>query len=172
MAEAGYEVAAVSDIAEAHALVERLVGPPVASVETLQAVQSHSTCSLFVMREEGRLTGLYAELALAEAGLKALESGAFNGLDPDLGQVARPGDRVAAFYCWGLAADTRRSQVNGVRAVIAARDKVYPDLPFFTTAAGSDGARVAFRRFGCTYYPGQPRLLYSSRSLKAGNVAA
>ncbi len=183
MAEAGYEVASASDIAETCALIERLVGPPLAGEAVMRAIHERSQSSVFIYREHGRITGVLGELALVQSGLEALKAGAFSGVSPDLEQIARPGDRVAAYYCWGLAAEGRRASMYGVKAVIAARDVLYPELPFFTTAAkpkgaeddgdaASNGARVAFRRFGCTYYPGQPNLLYAPKALKAGSVAA
>lgn len=181
MEAAGLEVASAEDIVEAHALVERLVGPPLAGPGVMRAIHDRTQASVFVIREDGRITGVLGELPLVEAGLKALEAGAFNGAAPDLDHIACPGDAVAAYYCWGFAAETRRASAVGVKGVIAARDDVYRDLPFFARAAkpaGSDedaasnGARVGFRRFGCTPYPGQPNLIYSPRALQAGRVTA
>ena len=98
MAEAGYEVAAVSDLAETHALIERLVGPPLASVEVMRAIQERSEASLFIFREQGRITGVLGELALVESGFEAIKAGAFSGVSPELDHIARPGDEVAAYY--------------------------------------------------------------------------
>lgn len=180
MADAGLEVATDGDIGEAHALVERLVGPPLAGVEAMRAIHTRTQASVFVIREDGRITGVLGELPLVEAGMKALEAGQFNGAAPDLDHIARPGDPVAAYYCWGFAAETRRASAIGVKGVIAARDDVYADLPFFARAAkpagadddaASNGARVGFRRFGAEPYPGQPDLIYSPRAQKVGTAA-
>jgi hypothetical protein len=180
MADFGLDVASSADIAEAHALVERLVGPPLAGVDVMRAIHERTQASVFVIRENGRITGVLGELPISEAGLKALEAGDFNGASPELEHVTRPGDQVFAFYCWGFAAETRRASAMGVRGVIAARDHVYAELPFFARAAKpkddedapSNGARVGFRRFGCTYYPGQPNLLYSPKAQHPGRAAA
>jgi hypothetical protein len=181
MEAAGLEVATPDDIVEAHALVERLVGPPLAGPSVMRAIHDRTQASVFVIREDGRITGVLGELALVEAGLRALETGTFNGVDPDLEHIARPGDPVSAWYCWGFAAETRRAAAIGVKATIVSRNDVYRDLPLFARAvkpAGADedtqsnGARVGFRRFGCTPYPGQPDLIYSPRALQAGSVTA
>jgi hypothetical protein len=181
LAGAGLELAQPQDIAEAHALVERLVGPPLASADVMRRIQDRTKASIFVVRQEGRITGVVGELALTPEGMQALTSGAFNGIDPDLAHVAAPGQAVAAFYCWGIAADTRKAAATTIRGVVTAREAVYADLPFFTRAApprdggddaASRGARSAFRRFDCVYYPGQPTLVYSPTSAKSGRAAA
>jgi len=181
MVEAGLEPATSADIDEAYALVQRLIGPPLASSEVMRSVQEHTRASIFLVREDGRITGVLGELALSSAGLAALEAGAFDGTAPELAHLARPGAPVAAYYCWGLAAETRRASIAGVKGVVAARDTVYANLPFFARAAepkGEDankqshGARVGFRRFDCTYYPGQPGLLYSPMARSVGRSAA
>jgi hypothetical protein len=179
MAAAGLDLVADADIDEAHALVMRLIGPPVASIAVLRSVHSHTQASLFVFRE-GRITGLLAELPLTQAGLAALTAGRFNGLEPLPEQIARPGQDVVAYYCWGNAAETRRAAAATVRGMVIARDEIYPELPHFARAAvpadrpgaASNGARISFRRFDCTYYPGQPDLLFSPKSRSARSPAA
>jgi hypothetical protein len=180
MTAAGLELASDADLALAHALVERTVGPPLASLAVMRTIQTHNQSSLYVIREHGIITGVLGELPLTEAGLEALVSGAFDGVDPSLDHVAAPGDPIAAYYCWGLAAETRHASVVGVKGVVAARNVTYPEQPFFARAAeakgsaagGSNGARVGIRRFGCTYYPGQPTLLYSPKARSGGRSAA
>ena len=176
-----FEAARADDIDEAHALVERLIGPPIASPAVIRAVQAHSHASMFVRREDGRIVAALAELPLVAAGLEALLEGRLNGLDPDLSHIARPGDLLAAHYCWALAADSIRASAIGIKALLASRTEVYGALPFFArtapTADGqtdptSDGARVAFRRFGCSPYPGQPTLLYAPVACQSGRSAA
>lgn len=181
LAQAGFELAGIHDIEEAHALVESLVAPPVACPDIMRRVQAKTGAGLFIMRQDGRITAVIGELALTPSGLHAVQTGAFDGLAPASEHLCAPGNIVSAMYCWGAAAATRRASAASVRAVVAARETTYADLPFFTRAAqpkdadanaGSKGAHAAARRFGCTYYPGQPNLLYSPGALKAGSVAA
>ncbi len=180
MAAVGLELAMDADMPLAHALVERTVGPPLASLAVMRAIQEHTQSSMYVVRENGTITGILGELPLTEVGLKALETGVFDGTAPPLEQVAAPGEPVVAYYCWGLAAETRYASITGVKGVVAARNVTYPELPYFARAAepkdsdfdGSKGARVSIRRFGCTYYPGQPTLLYSPKARSGGRSAA
>lgn len=180
MTDVGLELASDADLPIAHALVERTVGPPLARLDVMRAIHEHTRSSVYVIREDGVITGTLGELPLTETGLRALEAGVFDGTAPSLDQIAAPGQPVAAYYCWGLAAETRNASVIGVRGVMAARNVTYSELPFFARAAepkgsdyeGSNGARVGIRRFGCTYYPGQPNLLYSPKARSGGRSAA
>jgi len=173
MQAVGLKLASVLEIADAYALAENLVGPPLATLETMRAIQKHTTSSIFIVRESERVTGVVAELPVTSRGLQAIEAGSFNGTDPVLTHVAQPGEPVSAFYCWGCAAETRKAAALTVKAVVAARNNIYADVPFFTRAAlpkgetataGSKGGKAAMRRFDCTPYPGQPGLLFSPKA--------
>ncbi len=178
---ANLDPASQPDIEVAHAMAVRLIGPQLASVELLTAIQEKTRASVYVFREDGRITGVLGELPLSTHGLGAIEGARFDGARPQLDQVAAPGEPVLAYYCWGNAAETRRAAAATVRGMIIARDEIYPELPYFARAvvpagadddAGSNGARISFRRFDCTYYPGQPDLLYSPKARSLGRPAA
>lgn len=181
MTSIGLEVATSADIDAVHALVVRLVGPPTAEAAIMRLVHEHTRASVFVSREQGEISGVVGELPLTPAGLTALWAGDFNGVAPATEHLCAPGQPVAAMYCWGCAADSRRAAALAVKAVVIARNEIYPTLPFFTRAAppagadadtGSLGGHAAFRRFGCTPVPGQPGLIYSSSASIAGRSAA
>jgi hypothetical protein len=181
MAAVQMEPATPADLSEAHALVARLIAPPIASLEAMQAAHAHTGAAVYVHREKGRISAVAGELPLTHMGFEKLISGRFDALDPHPDDLARPGEAVVAFYCWGCAGDTRRGAAAGVRAVVHARHAIYADVPFFTRAGkplgaseadGSKGGHAATRRFACIDYPGQPGLIFSPAAARTGRSVA
>ena len=181
MAAVQMEPAEPADLAEAHALVARLIAPPIASLEAMRAAHAHTGAAVYVHREGGRISAVAGELPLTETGFAKLTSGRFNALSPEPEDLARPGQTVAAFYCWGCAGDTRRGAAAGVRAGVHARPAIYAEVPCFTRAGkplgaaeedGSKGGHAATRRFACVDYPGQPGLIFSPSAPSVGRSVA
>jgi hypothetical protein len=179
MGAAGLRLAGPGDISQLHDFAERLIGPPLASVDVVLSVQDQTRSSAFLMHEGDRLTAIVCELPLTVAGLAALQEAQFRGTDPQRSHVARPGGLVAAGYLWCFAAASRRGAAAAVKAVVGVREEVYPTLPYFARVAAPhpgvatpNAERVFLRRFNCAYYPGQPTLLYSPNAQMAGRTAA
>ncbi len=99
LAGLGFTLATPDEIAVGRDIAARVLGPAVAAVETLRAVQNRTGGSAFVYRgEDGGLAGVLCFIPLTPAAAPALAAGMFDGIEPPLAMAARPGDRVIAVY--------------------------------------------------------------------------
>ncbi|MCX7359771.1 MAG: hypothetical protein NT015_16740 [Alphaproteobacteria bacterium] len=163
----GLEILDAEAIREARTLAAQLIGEGVATAECLIALQSQFGAALFGLRQEGALTGLLAAFPLNEAGLEALEHGAFDAVALDTALVARPGETPAAYYGWAFAATNQ----DGGRAVMMASVDIhrllYWAVPTFARAVTADGSR-ALQRIGFRPHATQAALFVIAPALNVG----
>lgn len=130
---------------EAREFAAALIGGEIVTAQTLDWVHERTGAAVFLAREEGRLTGVWAAVLLSEAGVLACHADRFNALDPDARHVAAAPERPAGLYIWGVAGSTRRSAARVVaahEAVVQATDHV----PRFARPMTEAGRRLAARR--------------------------
>lgn len=150
------------EIAEGRAWAAGMIGPGIATTETLKRVHQHmGEAALFVRREPAAITGMLGWIALTEAGLQAVLDMRFSGQDPDAAHVAAPGQTVAAGYGWGVAG----SHKEAARAVLSATTilnyEIFGSIPFFARAATPAGRRVIVEAFHYDPAPmGDPDLFW------------
>lgn len=165
------EPASWSEMTNVHALAQDMIGGEMADVATLRRVQAHMGAVVYIYREGLEITGFLASLLLTAKGQRALISGRFNGLDPALAHLCRPGEQPVAAYGWGYAGRTRRACAAVIRGAILGRRELCPELPFFTRGTTADGARLLSGRLDCQPFPVDQPGLYWSAPL-AGSMGA
>jgi hypothetical protein len=141
------------EITRGREIAARRIGPLIASASTLAAVQARNGASVFAYRKDGATQGFLAILPLGPSGLRKIEQDAFNALEPDLEDVCRDGDAVAAVYAWGIAAETVRASAAVVLCLIAMHQQAAPKAPFFCRAATPAGAKITAGKLGYAPYP-------------------
>jgi len=146
--------ATTEQMAEARAFAASLIGENIVTPQTLAWVQDRTGAALFLAREEGRLTGVWAAVLLSQAGLAACHADRFDALDPNPSHVAEKGDPPAGVYAWGIAGSTRASAKRVVAAGEVAYREVFVHLPYFTRPTTAAGVRLAITRFGFKPVPG------------------
>ena len=139
--------ARADQVAEIHDFAARLIGPGIASTATLARVHALSGAALFHTREQGELTGALAVIILSPDGLAAVEVDRFDGVALDAKHLAKPDERAAGVYAWGVAATTAlagRRVIAGARAI----GRLAEDgrLPCFARAATTVGRRLLLQR--------------------------
>lgn len=155
LARLGLTPATHDEIIEGRDIAVRTVGPAVATVETLQAVQDRSRCSAFSYRDaDGRLAGVLCIIPLNPAAAPALAAGVFDGVAPPMRMVARPTDRVIAVYGWGMAGVTWRGRAVVMAGALAIHREIYATVPLYGRAATPGGERTLLRRMGARAVPG------------------
>jgi hypothetical protein len=151
-AQFGLELAAEDDIRAGRAIAARLISDGIASAETFIAMQKLTGASVFVLREDGAVTGMLGFFILRAAGLKAIEGGTFDAIDPDWDMVALAGETPAAVYGWGFAATTERGGRAAVKASVDLHRRLFWGMPTFTRTATPDGVRVILGSMGYRIY--------------------
>ena len=152
MVRIGMEPATFADLAAGRALAASLIDPKIAAEEVLRAIHERNGAGLYVLREEGEVTGMLALVLLNAAGLRALCDNSFTPLAPSVDHVAALSEEPAAVYGWGSAARTRRAAAKVVLATATACD-ILP-CPSFARGTTDAGLHVLTRRLGMTPYPG------------------
>lgn len=164
----GMALADEAEMAAGREIAARLIGEGIASAETFSAMQRLTGSSVFVYREEGRVTGLLGLFLLRASGLAAIQNGTFDAVNPDLAMVAPPGERPHACYGWGFAASTERGGSAAVRAAVAMQQRLFWAIPTFTRTATADGVRVILGPMGYQRYsPGDKTLVWRPPSRTA-----
>jgi hypothetical protein len=148
----GMMLADDDEIAAGREIAARLIGEGIASAETFIAMQQLTHSSVFVLREEGAVTGMLGLFLLRPGGLRAVKDGAFDAVRPDMALVAPPGERPAACYGWGFAATTERGGSAAVRTAVALQQRLFWAIPTFTRTATPDGVRVILGPMGYQRY--------------------
>lgn len=151
-AQFGLELARDDDIRAGRAIAAQLIGDGIATAETFIAMQRLTGASVFVLRENGVVTGMLGLFMLREAGLKAIEDGVFDAINPDWNMVALPGEEPAAGYGWGFAATTEAGGRAAVKASVALQRQLFWGIPSFTRTATPDGVRVILGPMGYRIY--------------------
>ena len=141
-------------MAEAREFAARLIGGEIVKPETLAWVHERTGAALFLAREDGVLTGVWAALLMNEAGLRAAMADAFDAVDPDPSYVAARDEEPAAVYAWGIAGSTRDSAKRLVAAGAAVDQAALSHLPGFTRPVTEAGMRLALERMNFKPVPG------------------
>jgi hypothetical protein len=152
MGRIGMDEARAADLAAGRALAAELINPQIASEEALRAIHARNGAGLYVVREEGVVTGMLALVLLNEAGFHALLDDTFAALNPALEHVAGRTEEPAAIYGWGVAGANRAAAATAALAAQASCE-ISP-CPFFARAATEAGLRLLTRRMMLTLYPG------------------
>ena len=169
----GLSPARPDEIAEARDFAADLIGGKNVSPDTLAWVHERTGGCLFLAREEGRLTGVWASVLLTDAGVAACHADAFDALDPDPGHVSKKHQEPAGHYAWGIAGSTRESARRVVGAADALFWSVLSHLPFFTRPATPAGVRLVVERLGFEPVPGSSSgLVWRAPRTDRASVAA
>ena len=131
----GLHLADDEEIAAARAIAAALISERIASIETFIAMQRLTRSSVFVIKDGGAVTGMLGLFMLRPAGLRALEQGVFDAVNPDWDAVAREGEEVAAGYGWGFAATTEAGGRAAVKTSVALQRELFCGVPAFTRTA-------------------------------------
>ncbi len=152
--------ASPGEMAEARMFAAAMIGSAIVNPETLAWVHARSGAGLFLAREEGRLTGVWAALLLTQAGVEACLADRFDGVDPDPAHVAEKGQEPAGIYAWGIAAATRDTAKRLMAASDAVDRAALAHLPGFTRPVTEAGLRLAVERKGFRPVEGSRTNLY------------
>jgi hypothetical protein len=139
---------------EAREFAAALIGGNIVTPETLARVHECTGAALFLAREEGRLTGVWAAVLLTQAGVRACHDDSFNALDPDPGHVAEKSSEPAGVYAWGVAGATKESARRLLISAAAVDQATLSHLPGFTRPTTPAGARLALERMNFRPVPG------------------
>jgi hypothetical protein len=156
----GLLAAGPDEIAWGRDLAVRTVTPRVASVETLCAMQAHTQCACYVLRDrDGRLDGALSIIPLTLTASPHLAAGELDGVTPSLGLAAAPGQPVIALYGWGMAAVSWRGRAIILNAAFRLHREIHPHLPLYGRAATPGGERSLLKRIGARPVPGRGGLV-------------
>ncbi|HEY9234118.1 MAG TPA: hypothetical protein VIP08_03715 [Phenylobacterium sp.] len=154
LAKFGFVLADETAIIEGHALAVQTVGPAIATVETLARVQRLTTASSFARYDDGKLASVIAVIPLTLAAMPGLAAGVFDGIEPPIELIARPGDPLVAIYGWGMAGATWRGRGAAVAGALHIHRVLFPELPLYGRAATPGGERALLKRIGARHVPG------------------
>lgn len=167
-AEFGLKLANDAEIRDARAITAQRISDGIASPEVFSAVQAITHASLFVYLEGRAVTGMLGLFLIRPSGLRAIENGTFDGVNPDLDMVTRPGEIPAACYGWGFAGTTNLGGGAAVKAAVALRNRLFWRIPVFTRTATEDGVRVITGKMGYQVYSvSDPTLVWLPASQQA-----
>ncbi|MGQ0533767.1 MAG: hypothetical protein ACT4OF_13910 [Caulobacteraceae bacterium] len=167
-AEFGLKLADDAEIREGRSITARLISDAIASPEVFSRVQAITRASVFVYREGRAVTGMLGLFLLRPAGLRAIEAGDFDAVNPDYDLIARPGEFPAACYGWGFAGTTNLGGGAAVKAAVALRDRLFWRIPVITRTATEDGVRVILGKMGYQKYSdSDPTLVWMPPSAEA-----
>jgi hypothetical protein len=142
------------EIVAARDFAADLIGGKNVPPDTLAWVHERTGGCLFLAREEGQLTGVWASVLLSPAGVQACHDGLFDSLEPDPRHVIEKHEDPAGHYAWGIAGSTKASSRRVVGAADALFWTVLSHLPFFTRPATPAGVRLVVERLGFQPVPG------------------
>jgi hypothetical protein len=138
--------AAAEDMDEAREFAAGLIGGEIVTPQTLTWVHERTGAALFLLREEGRLTGVWAIVLLSQAGVDATLADQFNALEPEPAHVIERGEDPAGLYGWGIVGSTRESARRVVAAEGDVRNGALAHLPSFTRPTTPAGRRLVIER--------------------------
>ncbi len=164
------KIAGPRGVAEARALAAEALGPSVAPVEALIAIQRRSGTAVLVYEEEGVITGALGVLPLSPLGLDALLNGRLDLSRPVGAFFAGGRTRGQALYAMGIVSVTPQAARAVVTGVVRLRE-AFSDIGFYARAVTAAGRRVLIERLGCRDLPGTP-LMWSPPDTTALEIAA
>jgi hypothetical protein len=141
-AEFGLRLLEAPEMPAAHALTIASLGDCVASVSSLESVQTAAGAALFGFFENSELTGVLAAFPLNQDGLSNIKARRFNAAEPLCGHVAKRGDAPAAYYGWCFVGQTKEAARAVIKASVDIHRRLYWDTPTFARAVTSDGVRA------------------------------
>jgi hypothetical protein len=141
------------DMGNLYKLTQDEIGE-VAAREVVQAVYDHNPDTFWGVyympedtpAEEARFIGYYGFLHLNPVGEKALETGAFDALNPDLAHLVKPGERPVVIYVWALVARRVARLATPLVARALGKD-LYGGVPIYAKA-GTLGGLATIKNYG------------------------
>jgi hypothetical protein len=127
-------------------MAAELIGPDVASAETLLAVRRLQAASCLGFHENGRITGVLGYLFLGRSALDDMMAGRFDALKLDVGRLSAADEPPALGYTWGIAAVSKNASAAAYAAAAELRADLWRDLPFVTRAVTPVGRHIAITR--------------------------
>jgi hypothetical protein len=146
MAVHGFAPVREDECAQVHDMAAELIGPDVASAETLLAVRRLQAASCLGFREDGRITGVLGYLFLGRSALDDMMAGRFDALKLDIGRLSPPDQPPALGYTWGIAATSRNASAAAYAASGELREGAWSALTFVTRAVTPVGRHIAITR--------------------------
>lgn len=143
----GVTLASDAEIEEGQRLAASRIEGAVAA-DMMKAVQAITHSSIFIVREQGRVTGLTAFFPVRSEGMRAFAEGRFDTVSINLDYVCRPRETPAGAYGWGFVGSNDRAAGRAVKAVLAVRETLWWALEAYTKAATDDGVRVIVGSLG------------------------
>ena len=137
-----------AELGDAYRIAVDLIGPNIASADTLKRVHDQTGAGLFVAHERGIVTGVLALILLNSAGARAVRTDHFDGVDPPPAQIVQRGEEPAALYAWGMAATSLRTAQRLIQGYIGIDRVAVPQLDCFGRPATQAGARLMTGRLG------------------------
>ena len=153
-AEFGVLPADPAEIVEAQAFATRLIGGKLVSPEKLASIHEITGAGLFIVREDGELTALFAMVLLSAAGRRAVEADEFDSLEPPPHHVIGRGEEPAAIYGWGIAATNHPAAQRIIDACGLLGRTAAPNLPVFARPVTPRGLRLMVERMNFEPVPG------------------
>jgi hypothetical protein len=141
------------ELVQAQALASRLMKTPMASVETLSAVQARSGIAVVVAHEHGAIAGVMGFVLLSAHGRASVIADRFDALDPAIADVCSRRDEPAAIYGWGIATLTHSATKTLVEAARAMGRQITPHLAWYMRTVTADGERLIMQRQGWRRVP-------------------
>ncbi len=146
--------AEAEEVVEAQQFAEQLIGGKLVSAETLGAVHQLTGAALFLYREDGVLTGLFAMVLLNAEGRRAVEADQFDALNPSPRHVMAQDQDPAAIYGWGIAATNHPAAQQVIEACGNFAMTAAPHLPVFARPVTPKGLRLVVEKMMFKPVPG------------------
>ncbi len=147
-AAAPFDLAPPQGLADYEAIVRlthRLIGGTTATLEAMQACHDRTGQTFLCMGHGEAMRGYSGMLPMSPRAMPYLWMGQFNALEPDLSLLARPGERIGAWWFWGIATvdhDAARQMIHGLLATRPFTN----GLPTFARSATPAGRKIAAER--------------------------
>jgi len=164
----------ISSFEEIEEYVEEISGEmQIADTKTVMAIWQHNPNTIQIAVDQtGEKFGLFAHLPLTEEGALAITTGQFDGLNPELRFVAKPGQTPVALYCWLAWSPKRLSSM--LAAMASCWSELCPAGCSLFTCGYSPATDKLWRACGLEsaskYYPEAPaNLLVALPAAKNGS---
>lgn len=136
-----------AEIPTLHRFIMNVLGPGIATVDTVRAVHARQPFSIWKVRDsQGAMSGTYAFLYLNEEGYTALKENRFNSRAPEIEHLAATPDEVVAIFTWCLVL-RGKSKAALLKAATWIDLCGWNERPIFTNPVTPEGTRLA-RRLG------------------------
>ena len=142
------------EVVEAQAFATRLIGGKLVSPAKLASIHATTGAGLFLVRENGELTALFAMVLLNADGRRAVEADEFDSLEPPPCHVIAEGEEPAAIYGWGIAATNHPAAQRIIDACGLLGRTAAPHLPVFARPVTPRGLRLMVERMNFKPVPG------------------